>query len=179
MDDQSVEPWKVYRLAEMIDLALTLPALYPYAYAVARHHTDATEVADLVQESMLKAWQARDTEIRNAKAWLSTIVMRTCLDERRLRRNQYQHVAWCECETRSDPTQRIELQDAIALLQRHLTPQQWRMLVLYYEGYSYAEIAQVEGMTVGAVKSAMRRGRLRAKEVAELLREDQRTSTAP
>ena len=151
----------------MTDLALTLPALYPYAFAVARHRTDATEVADLVQDSMLKAWQARDTEVRNTKAWLSTIVMRTCLNERRLSRNRYHHVPWCECGAGSDPTQRIELQEATALLQRHLTQQQWRMLVLHYEGHSYAEIARAEGMTVGAVKSAMRRGRLRAKEVAE------------
>lgn len=54
--------------------------------AVAYHILgSATEADDAVQEAWLRAVRADTDGIQNARAWLSTVVARICLDMLRLR----------------------------------------------------------------------------------------------
>lgn len=48
----------------------------------------ATDAEDIVQEAFLRWLQARDTDVQSPKAYLSTIIVRLCLDQLRSAREQ-------------------------------------------------------------------------------------------
>ena len=78
-------------MSESDDVLLYRPLLFVIAYRMLGTVADAE---DVVQESFLR-WhraQAEGTEIRQPKAWLSTVVTRLALDQlgsARLRREAY------------------------------------------------------------------------------------------
>jgi RNA polymerase sigma-70 factor (ECF subfamily) len=158
--------------------AQDLEQLRRYLFAIAyRMLGSASDAEDVVQEAYLR-WQSADqASIRSPKAYLSAVVTRLCLDElksARVTRETY-HGPWLpepvpsaaiELDQELTPQERVERRDdvslAFLLLLERLTPEERAAYVLREAfNYDYAEIADVLGKSVPAVRQLAHRARQR------------------
>jgi RNA polymerase sigma-70 factor (ECF subfamily) len=136
---------------------------------------DYSVADDLAQETFIRAWD-RLTSFRGRGAftsWLLSIAHNTFLQsarksgrERRLKAEFEQRREAGEVGgLSSPPVDEGDLLDLPRLLEP-LSAEERSVIVLGYGyGYSHAEIARVTGMPVGTVKSHVRRGKLRIREI--------------
>jgi RNA polymerase sigma-70 factor, ECF subfamily len=142
------------------------------------------DAEDLLQETMLRAWQRLDAfEGRSSlRRWLYTIATNACLNtlERTPRVLLFPtgdevgppaaRVAWLEpypdslLPESADPQARLDLRESVALAFlaaiQHLPPRQRAMLVLFdVLGWTAAEIAELLDASVAAVNSGLQRAR--------------------
>ncbi|HVT25774.1 MAG TPA: sigma-70 family RNA polymerase sigma factor [Rhizomicrobium sp.] len=147
------------------DFKSELLALIPFLRAFARSLCGNPETADdLAQETLVKAWQSRDTFIpgTNLKAWLFTILRNQFYSDRRR--------AWRQAPWDQDSAERIpgsredqgwaaELSDTARAL-RCLSDEQREALILVGAGgFSYEDAAAICHCAVGTVKSRVARAR--------------------
>lgn len=150
------------------DLAEALPALRAFARSLVR---DGALADDLVQETMLKAWSARDryTPGTNLRAWLFTILRNDYYSRLRKKRREVEDADGAHAARLAvAPSQEhaLALADVAAALAA-LPPEQREAVVLVgAAGLSYDEAAEICGVAVGTIKSRVNRGRTR---LAELL----------
>ncbi len=130
---------------------------------------------DLVQDTILRAWQAWDTyqEGTNCRAWLMTILRNQFINRYRQRKRRPASVEFAEFEERSvfmdvveeDPEGAFfdELVDDRVIEAIQGLPEDFRIpLVLSdLEGLGYQEIAEIMEIPVGTVKSRLFRARRR------------------
>ncbi|MGE0848206.1 MAG: sigma-70 family RNA polymerase sigma factor [Hyphomicrobiaceae bacterium] len=127
---------------------------------------DIERADDLVQETLLKAWNHLDSfqEGTNLRAWLFTILRNTYFSEcRRRRREVEDHDGTKAAELAVHPAQQghIDMQDFRRAL-NELPPDQREALVLVgAAGFSYEEAASISGCAVGTIKSRVNRARAR------------------
>jgi len=127
---------------------------------------DIERADDLVQETLLKAWNHLDSfqEGTNLRAWLFTILRNTYFAEcRRRRREVEDHDGTKAAELAVHPAQQghIDMQDFRRAL-NVLPPDQREALVLVgAAGFSYEEAASISGCAVGTIKSRVNRARAR------------------
>ena len=157
--------------------ALTfLDPLYRTALRMTRSEADAE---DLVQETYIKAFRAREqfTPGTNLKAWLFRILTNTFINTYRRRQAQpeftelddvdefslYRRMSDLKTSSSAgDPESEFlngivdtEVKDALAEL-----PEKFRSVVLLdVEGFSYKEIAEMLDIPIGTVMSRLHRGR--------------------
>jgi RNA polymerase sigma-70 factor (ECF subfamily) len=142
-----------------------LLALIPFLRAFARSLCGNQETADdLAQETLVKAWQSRDTFIpgTNLKAWLFTILRNQFYSDRR---RAWRQAPWDqEAAERipgggSDQAWAADLADTVRAL-RCLSDEQREALILVGAGgFSYEDAAAICGCAVGTVKSRVARAR--------------------
>jgi RNA polymerase sigma-70 factor (ECF subfamily) len=134
---------------------------------------EAREAEDATQETFLRAYsQLRryDAE-RPFKTWLLAIASHHCIDRLRRRRQSYlsldddllaEREAWrAATPDPQDVAVRREACNEVAAMLASLAPKDRIAIVLHYwYGLSYEEIAGVVGSSVGAVKSRLHRARL-------------------
>ena len=125
--------------------------LFSIAY---RMLSSATDAEDIVQETFLRWLQASDKEVQSPKAYLSTIVVRLCLDQLRSAREQHEVYVgtWLPQPIKTD--QMPELSETVAqaeslslaflLMLEKLNPLE-RAIFLLHEvfEYQYSEIAAI------------------------------------
>ncbi|MDD4868675.1 MAG: RNA polymerase sigma factor SigJ, partial [Mycobacterium sp.] len=146
-------------------------ALRPHLMAVAYRLTGSVaDAEDIVQDAWLR-WDARDREIADPRAWLSTVVSRLALDKLRSaahRRETYTGnwlpepvVTSC---AESDPLSAVVAHEdarfaAMVVLQR-LSPDQ-RVAFVLHDGFAvpFAEVAAVLGTTEPAARQLASRAR--------------------
>lgn len=128
----------------------------------ARHLTsgDRQRAEDLVQETLLRAWQhpeALDPARGSLRPWLLTVARRLFIDQQRARRARPREVHDAELATRADESDPINraietwlISDALATL---TAPHREVLLQTYYAGHSVAQAAAVLGIPEGTVKS--------------------------
>lgn len=147
-----------------------LDALYRVALRLTRSPADA---ADLVQETMLKAYRGYDgfAPGTNAKGWLLTILRHAFINEyrRRSRRPETMDLDTAEAiaafpeQGLEDPQERFfdGIVDEEVLRAVDDLPEVFREAIVLsdIEGLNYQETAQVLGIPVGTVKSRLFRGR--------------------
>jgi RNA polymerase sigma-70 factor (sigma-E family) len=141
--------------------------LFRTAYFICGNWHDAQ---DLVQTSLAKMYLAwnRIEKHDNAEAYARTVMMRTYLSHRRLKRSGELPVEELETPqaTDEDPDLRLTLVSAL----RQLPPRNRAVVVLrYLEGHSNEEIARITGSTVASVKSRNTRS---LAQLRDLLGED-------
>ena len=144
-----------------------LPNLRAFAIALCG---DADRADDLVQDTMLKAWNSLDSfqEGTNLRAWLFTILRNTYFSDCRRRRREVpdddgEYVA----QLCVPPSQHgaVDAQDVLKAL-GHLTEDQREALILVgAEGFAYEEAATICGCAVGTIKSRVNRARNRLTEL--------------
>lgn len=126
--------------------------------------SDNNDCADAVQEALTKAWQSRDS-LKNKKAfrpWLTRILVNTCNDMLRKRRNQKwvpleEDMAVLEMPEASD----FDMDETLG----RLSPEHRAVVVLHYlEGYKIREIADMLGVPAGTVKSRLMLARVHLQE---------------
>ena len=140
---------------------------------VRRHLYDAGRADDLVQEAFAEAWRvvgAFDPARSSARTWLAMIATRRCIDaiRRAAVRPQLEDLALAGEPTEPDPVDgialRVTLERALACIG---APQRAMLRMLYGEGRSYREVADLLGIPVGTAKS---RGRAALDQLAGALR---------
>jgi RNA polymerase sigma-70 factor (ECF subfamily) len=148
------------------------PLLFSIAY---RMLGSASEAEDVVQDSYLRYRSAPPGEVRSAKAYLSTIVTRLCLDQlksARARREQYIGPWLPEpLLTVDDPPElrTVELRESVApaflVLLESLTPQERAVFLLreVFE-YGYDEIAAMLALSAANCRQIFHRAQ---RQVAE------------
>jgi RNA polymerase sigma-70 factor (ECF subfamily) len=155
--------------------------LVAYCYRMLGSYQDAE---DLAQETLLRAWRARDRydPVRaSVRTWLYRIATNACLTalEGRARRplpsglgapsadpgaplTQAPEIPWLQPfpDARSDPAARSDLRLALVAAMQALPPRQRAVLVLREVlEFTAAEVAEQVGTTVPAVNSALQRAR--------------------
>ena len=119
---------------------------------------------DAVQNAYESLWKNKErVEEGSAKAWLCKVVYRNGVDEYR-RQSKLGNAAILESDDQEDAGKKggsFLKKELDAALQK--LDESSRMLVLLkdYEGYSYAEIAEITGLNVQQVKTYLHRSRKR------------------
>jgi len=139
--------------------------LIPFLRAFARSLCGNQEAADdLAQETLVKAWQARDMFApgTNLKAWLFTILRNQFYSDRRR--------AWRQAPWDQDAAERIpgsageqswaaELSDTARALTCLSDEQREALILVGAGGFSYEDAARICNCAVGTVKSRVARAR--------------------
>ena len=155
---------------------------------VARMVPDRDQASDAVQEAFFSAYRnLRSFRGGSVRSWLSRIAINAAMDQQRLRkRRPSQPYPELEDETWQPPAgpeadpERTAMHGERARVLRaalaEITPDQRHAIVMFdVEGFDYAEIAELTGVSLGTVKSRIHRGRLALRDVMgadlELLRD--------
>ena len=124
---------------------------------------------DLVQETLLKAWQNIDRfeEGTNLRAWLFTILRNTYFSEMRKSRREVEDVDGKKTAALSvGPSQHgyVDMQDFRSALALIPADQREALVLVGAVGMSYEEAAEVAQCAVGTIKSRVNRARKRLNE---------------
>jgi len=153
--------------------------VFAIAYRFMGNREDAS---DLAQEAFLKAFQSIQKFRGDASfsTWIYRIVSNVCKDELRKQKRSVQtsldEEVWLEegpvtkqiKDDKPTPEQvyeQTELKDYLQNLINNLNPE-YRMVVILrdIQGYSYEEIAEILGCSLGTVKSRLNRARKALRE---------------
>jgi RNA polymerase sigma-70 factor (ECF subfamily) len=165
MPDTSVDRAQFDRV-----LAELRPKLHRYC---ARMTGSVIDGEDVVQEAIVKAIEAlpRTGSIENPDGWLFRIAHNAALDHLRRRARREATHAHEDMDMIADPTDPVrDHQIAAASLRTFMRlPAAQRGIVILTDvlGYSPQEVGDVMGSSIAAVKSALQRGRMRLRELAQ------------
>lgn len=127
---------------------------------------EKTAAEDVLQEAFLAIWRARDqyeSKKGSVKSWLLTIVRNRAID--RLRHDRAGSTKIVELDQaeligdNADPgatgPERLWMHQALQALP---TAQREAILLAFFGGYTYAQIAERKGLPLGTVKGQLRLG---------------------
>lgn len=145
------------------ELTKAIPNLRAFAISLCG---DPTRADDLVQETLLKAWDhhASFQEGTNLKAWLFTILRNLFFSEHRKRRREVEDAdGHLSAQLAVNPEQlgHMDFEDFLIALQTLPTDQREALILIGAEGFSYEEAAIISGCAVGTIKSRVNRARSR------------------
>jgi len=150
-----------------------LIALIPHLRAFARSLCDNPSMADdIAQDTMLKAWKARDSfkPNTNMKAWAFTILRNHYYSEKRRDwrvKSLDPVIAETTLVTEDTTSKQIELLAMHNALQQLPDEQREAVVLVGAGGLSYEEAALVCGCAVGTIKSRVSRGRKALEQLME------------
>jgi RNA polymerase sigma-70 factor (ECF subfamily) len=134
---------------------------------------DRDQASDAVQEAFFSAFRNMDRfRGGSVRSWLSRIAINAAMDAQRLKKRrpadpypELEDDSWQPPTTEADDpvttSLRSERHRALNEALARITDDQRAAIVLFdVEGYDYAEIAQMTGVSLGTVKSRIHRGRL-------------------
>src|SRR6476646_5223842 len=127
---------------------------------VVRMVPDRDQASDCVQEAFFSAFRNL-TSFRggSVKSWLNRICVNAAMDTQRARKRR---------PVQPYPALDAERTRALAGALARITDDQRSAIVLYdIEGYDYAEIADMTGVSLGTVKSRIHRGRLALRDLLQ------------
>jgi RNA polymerase sigma-70 factor (ECF subfamily) len=156
-------------------VASHLPQVRRFARAFARSEADAD---DLAQDALVKVYKSlRSYRFQSAfKTWLYAVVRNVFLDASRSRsgREQSQEEPLTDVHAKA-PAPADAADEALARAQERQRmwralgrlPTEFRTAVVLFdvEGHSYEEVAGIEGVPVGTVKSRLSRGRALLRDI--------------
>jgi RNA polymerase sigma-70 factor (ECF subfamily) len=130
------------------------------------------EAEDALQETFWQVWRRADDydpTRGSARLWLIMIARSRAMD--RLRRLQRERPASCaaEFETDAAASDNAERGEAVRLARRALaslpSEQSGAISLAFYSGLSHGQIAKVQGVPLGTVKTRIRLGMRRLREL--------------
>jgi RNA polymerase sigma-70 factor (ECF subfamily) len=158
-------------------LAGHLPRLRRFARAFA---SDEAEADDLAQEALVKVYRSlRLFRYQSAfTTWMYAVVRNVFLDQARSRRAkagqrevELQEARAATLAAEETPADALEQKQERERLWRalRLVPEEFRTAVVLFdlEGNSYDEVAAIEGVPVGTIRSRLSRGRAALKRILE------------
>ncbi|MFN7055984.1 sigma-70 family RNA polymerase sigma factor [Hyphomonas sp.] len=150
--------------------------IVPHLRAFARSLTnDAVAADDLVQDTLLSAWRARESYMANTsfRAWTFTILRNNFYSEKRRSWRSTElapEVAEKSLVASDDPAKGMELVALRNALDHLPSDQREAIILVGAGGMPYEEAAQIVGCAVGTIKSRVSRAR---KALAEMLERDE------
>ena len=154
-------------------LATEFAQLRPYLLRVAYSHLGSlSEAEDLVQEAWIRLERSDQAEIRNLRAWLTTVVSRLAVDaltSARSRRERYvgpwlpEPLVQADADE-ADPARKVDLDESVSMallvVLESLSPAERSAFLLHdVFGYSFSEVAQIVGRSPAAARQLATRGR--------------------
>jgi RNA polymerase sigma-70 factor (ECF subfamily) len=142
-----------------------MTAVIPHLRAFARGLCGASDVADdLVQETLLKAWAARDRfePGTSMRAWTFVILRNAWLTDLRRNRFRGEYDEQMAERIQTSPAEQeapIHLADLNRALQALPPERREALLLVGAGGFSYEEAAEICGCAVGTIKSRVGRAR--------------------
>lgn len=172
MSDSTTQPDPAFAVQKQVrgqwrgyldDLAPLRADLFGYCYRLTGNVWDAE---DLVQDALLKVFSLLgklDADLKNPKAYLNRTATNLWIDRVRRFAREREILALSSLDVVDDPpTDPVAARDAASQLLQKLHPQERAAVVLKdVLDLSLAETASLLNTTVGAVKSALQRGRAR------------------
>ena len=148
-----------------------LAAVIPQLRAFGRSLSGNRDIGDdLVQETLLKAWAARDRYEAgtNLRAWTFIILRNLFLSQ--MRRNRFRGewddaVADRVLSAPAAQDKHVELGDLQRALQYLPETQREALILIGAGGFAYEEAAEICGVAVGTIKSRVARGRVALEQV--------------
>jgi RNA polymerase sigma factor (sigma-70 family) len=148
------------------DFKTQLAAVIPQLRAFGRSLSGNRDTGDdLVQETLLKAWAARDRYEAgtNLRAWTFIILRNLFLSQ--MRRNRFRGewddvVADRILSAPASQDKHVELGDLQRALQFLPESQREALILVGAGGFAYEEAAEICGVAVGTIKSRVARGRV-------------------
>jgi RNA polymerase sigma-70 factor, ECF subfamily len=136
---------------------------------------DQAQSEEVFQEVMLEVWRTAsrfDPDRGKAMTWILTMSHRRAVDRVRSAQaaaNREERVAALEVATPFDEvveqvTERLEQRKVRRCLKFLTELQRESVLLAYYQGYSYPEVASLLGVPLGTVKTRMRDGLIRLRD---------------
>ena len=145
---------------------------------VVRMVPDRDQASDAVQEAFFSAYRnMAGFRGGSVKSWLSRIAINAAMDAQRLKKRRpadpYPELEDDTWQPPADPSAdpvttslKNERHRALNAALAQITNDQRTAIVLYdVEGYDYAEIAEMTGVSLGTVKSRIHRGRLALRDL--------------
>jgi RNA polymerase sigma factor (sigma-70 family) len=156
---------------ETEDFRAMLVAHLPHLRAFGRGLAGRSDLADdLVQDTAIKAWAAKDSFIpgTNFKAWTFRILRNNYINS--IRRNRFHgeydpEVAERKLIAAPDQEDRIHLKDLEKALSQLSTDRREALFLIGASGLSYDEAADICGVPVGTMKSRVARARAELKTI--------------
>ncbi|MEA2536014.1 MAG: hypothetical protein QOF11_248 [Chloroflexota bacterium] len=140
---------------------------------VARMVPDRDQASDAVQEAFFSAYRnLAGFRGGSVKSWLNRICVNAAMDAQRARKRrpvqpypEFEDDSWQPpTGEEADPERQVLTAERSSVLTAALagiTPDQRAAIVLFdIQGFDYAEIAEMTGVSLGTVKSRIHRGRL-------------------
>ena len=151
-------------------MLVLIPNLRAFAFSLCGTFERAD---DLVQETLLKAWQNIDKfeEGTNLRAWLFTILRNTYFSELRKKRREVEDADGKKTASLSvAPAQQdhLDMQDFHSALKLLPADQREALVLVGAAGMSYEEAAEVAQCAVGTIKSRVNRARNKLTEMLGL-----------
>jgi RNA polymerase sigma-70 factor, ECF subfamily len=144
---------------------------------VARMVPDRDQAADAVQEAFFSAYRnLHRFRGGSVRSWLSRIAINAAMDQQRLRKRRpaqpypeledesWQPPAGPEADPERTAMEGERARVLTAALAAITSDQRHAIVLFDVEGYDYAEIAELTGVSLGTVKSRIHRGRLALRE---------------
>ncbi len=147
-------------------------------WSIANNWSDSpADAEDATQEIFLELWksaQRYDPAIGSEAVFISTIARRRMIDRLRVkgRRPSFEELTEYHHDSIADPAADVGLLAADAAIAsravEELDPSQQEVLIMgVVEGMTHSEIAEATGKPLGTVKTQIRRGLLRVRELIE------------
>lgn len=150
-----------------------LAALIPHLRAYGRSLSGNRDVADdLVQDTLLKAWAARDRFAAgtNMRAWTFIILRNSFLSQRRRARFSSEWDDVAADRILSIPAgqgDQLHLADVQRALLQLPETQREALILVGAGGFSYEEASEICGVALGTIKSRVARGRAALQELID------------
>lgn len=138
-------------------------------FGICLHYSgNRAEAEEVLQEVYIMTWLKAsrfDPQLASGMTWLATMARNKAIDRRRARRPHDPLETITELSTQDSIADSLQREQEGSQLDRCLETleeaQQRYIRVAFFEGYSYAELAERHGIALGTMKSWIRRGLLR------------------
>ena len=153
------------------EFKVQLGQVIPHLRAFGRSLSGSRDVADdLVQETLLKAWAARQRfqAGTNMRAWTFIILRNLYLSQMRRARFKGEWddlVADRVLAAPASQDRHVELGDMQRALLHLPQPQREALILVGAGGFAYEEAAEICGVAVGTIKSRVARGRVALEQI--------------
>jgi RNA polymerase sigma factor (sigma-70 family) len=165
-EDAAVEPPREHVALSDPEFKKQLATVIPHLRAFGRSLSGSRDLADdLVQETLLKAWAARQRfqAGTNMRAWTFIILRNLYLSQMRRARFKGEWddlVADRLLAAPASQDRHVELNDMQRALLHLPQPQREALILVGAGGFAYEEAAEICNVAVGTIKSRVARGRV-------------------
>lgn len=121
--------------------------------------SDKEDASDLVQEVFINLYQSieRRIVIEHPRSWLYKVTVNKCIDYTK-KRHKHEKLELCsQLKDEDNPLDSHEQQTIVRLALSRLTKEESALALLYSEGLSYKEIAEITGIRFTSVGKTLSR----------------------